>query len=75
MDGGYTSAAGFFTAQFDHSPVQTSMNDASLPQEGAASLNSAGFMAYVILLIMITLIGGVMNGLTVAALAMAHSIP
>ena len=40
----------------------------------AGSLSGPGFMAYAILLVLITLAAGVMIGLTVAALAMAHSI-
>ena len=51
------------------------MNTTTLPQESAASLDSPGFMAYAILVVVVTLVAGVMNGLLIAPLAMAHSIP
>ena len=38
-------------------------------------LNGPGFMAYAILVVVVTLAGGVMNGLTIVPLAMAPSIP
>ena len=51
------------------------MNNTTLPLESDVSLNSPGFMAYVILLTVITLIAGVMIGITLVALAMSRSIP
>ena len=49
-------------------------SSASLPANDT-SLNSPGFMAYCILLTMITVMAGVMIGFTVLALLMATSIP
>ena len=51
------------------------MNNTTLPQESDKPLDSPGFMAYIILTTVITLIAGVMMGITVAALPMAQSIP
>ena len=51
------------------------MNNTTLPPESAASLDSPGFMAYAILVVVITLVAGVMNGLLIVPIAMAHSIP
>ena len=51
------------------------MNTTTLPQESAASLDSPGFMAYAILVVVITLVAGVINGLLIVPIAMAHSIP
>ena len=51
------------------------MNTTTLPQESAASLDSPGYMAYAILLIVIIIVAGMMIGIVVVALAMAHSIP
>ena len=51
------------------------MNNTTLPQESAASLDSPGFMAYAILLVVITLLGGVVIAFTLFALTMARSIP
>ena len=51
------------------------MNTTTLPQESAASLDGPGFMAYAILLVVITLLGGLMIGLSIVPLAMAQSIP
>ena len=58
-----------------YSPVQSAMNTTTLPQESAASLDGPGFMAYAFLLIVITLVAGVMNGLLIAPLALTQSIP
>ena len=50
------------------------MNNTTLPQlESAASLDSPGFMAYAILMVVITLVPGVMCGFTLIALAMDKS--
>ena len=51
------------------------MNTTTLSQESAASLDSPGFMAYAILVVVITTAGGVINGLLIVPIAMAHSIP
>ena len=54
--------------------VQTSMNTTTLPQENVASLDSPGFMAYAILVVVITLVSGAMLVFTFFALLMASSI-
>ena len=51
------------------------MNSNTLAQESDASMNTPAFMAYSILLTVITLVAGVVMGITVVALAMAQSIP
>ena len=51
------------------------MNNTTLPQESDKPLDGPGFMAYIILLTVITLVAGVVMGITVVALAMAQSIP
>ena len=51
------------------------MNNSTLPQESAASLDSPGYMAYAILLTVIMLAAGVMIGLTTGALTKTQSIP
>ena len=51
------------------------MNNTTLPQESAASLDSPGFLAYAILVVVIMLAAGVINGLLIVPIAMAHSIP
>ena len=54
---------------------QVAMNNSTLPPESAAtSLNSPGFLAYVILMTLITLVGGLMVVLAIVPLAMALSI-
>ena len=50
------------------------MNNTTLPQESAASLDSPGFMTYAVLLTVIGLTAAVMYGLSAVALAMAQSI-
>ena len=51
------------------------MNNSTLPPESdASSLNSPGFLAYAILMTLITLVGGLMVVLAIVPLAMAQSI-
>ena len=70
-----TTDRGKVRLQFDRGPVQTSMNNTTLPQESDIPLKSPGFRAYSILLTVMTLVAGVVIGLMVIALAMARSIP
>ena len=51
------------------------MNNSTLLAENDGSLNSPGFMAYSILLAVITLVAGLMIGFTILALLKATSIP
>jgi len=57
------------------SPVQTRMNNTTLPQESDTALDSPGFMAYSILLTVIVLVAGVVMGVTAIRLGRARSIP
>ena len=51
------------------------MNNTTLPQESAASLDSPVYMAYAILLTVIIVVAGVMNGLLIVPITLAQSIP
>ena len=51
------------------------MYNATTPEESDATMNTPSFMAYCIMLTVITLIAGVVIGITAVALAMARSIP
>ena len=51
------------------------MTNTTLAEESDASLDTTGFMAYCILIIVITLLAGVVMGTTAVALTMAKSIP
>ena len=51
------------------------MNNSTLLPENVGSLNSPGFMAFAILLAVITLVAGLMIGFTILALLNATSIP
>ena len=51
------------------------MNNSTLQQENEGSINSPGFLAFSILLAVVTVVAGLMMGFTIVALFKANSVP